>query len=193
MPDLNDEFMARIRKHTDQGEIWMEDGNFLGAADMFQKALTHVPPPITDYEASTWILTALGDARFLAGDYEGALDALTEAVQCPGGLGNPFIHLRLGQCQYEVGDMDRAADELARAYMGDGERIFETDDPKYLEFVKSKLDAPAPQAAAAGAPAEEPAGAGKKGMPGPMKGVLAIAIVLALGVVYMLIVGLPQQ
>ena len=32
-----------------------------------------------------------------------------------------------------------AADELARAYMGAGTEIFENDDPKYLEFLKTKL------------------------------------------------------
>lgn len=188
MAELSDEFMARVREHTDQGEIWMEDGNFLGAADMFHKALTHVPPPITDYEASTWILTALGDAYFLAGDYERALDALTEAVQCPGGLGNPFIHLRLGQCQYELGNMDRAADELARAYMGDGERIFDDDDPKYLDFVKSRL-APAAGAPAAGS-VDTPAETGGKGLSGPMKGCLAIAVVLGFAAAYFLITAL---
>jgi hypothetical protein len=56
--------------------------------------------------------------------------------------GNPFLHLRLGQCRFELGDLDRAADELARAYMGDGEDVFEDEAPKYLAFLKTRLQPP---------------------------------------------------
>lgn len=51
-----------------------------------------------------------------------------------------FIHLRLGQCQFELGERDRSADELTRAYMGDGMDILLQDDPKYLEFLESKIE-----------------------------------------------------
>ncbi len=63
-------------------------------------------------------------------------------MHCPDAIGNPFIHLRLGQCQYELGNEEQAADELARAYMVAGDEIFDTDDPKYLEFIKSKIQPP---------------------------------------------------
>jgi hypothetical protein len=60
----------------------------------------------------------------------------------PDALGNPFLHLRLGQCRFELGDLDRAADELARAYMADGEDVFDGEDPKYLAFLKTRLQPP---------------------------------------------------
>ena len=63
------------------------------------------------------------------------------AMHCPEAIGNPFLHLRLGQCQFELGSLDRAADELARAYMGAGEEIFEAAD-KYFEFLKTRLEPP---------------------------------------------------
>lgn len=62
------------------------------------------------------------------------------AVTGPDGLGNPFIHLRLGQCALELGDEDQAKDELIRAYMGDGPGIFEEEEPKYFEFLKRFAD-----------------------------------------------------
>ena len=34
--------------------------------------------------------------------------------------GNPFLRLRLGQVQVELGALDEAADNLTRAYMGGG-------------------------------------------------------------------------
>lgn len=63
------------------------------------------------------------------------------AMQCPAAIGNPFLHLRLGQCQFELGNLDRAADELARAYMGAGADIFEGAD-KYFAFLKTRLQPP---------------------------------------------------
>jgi len=54
------------------------------------------------------------------------------AMHCPDAIGNPFLHLRLGQCQFELKALDRAADELMRAYMGGGPDLFKLEDPKYI-------------------------------------------------------------
>src|ERR1700682_5358262 len=67
---------------------------------------------------------AIGDANFLAGEFAAGRDNLGMAMHCPAAVGNPFLHLRLGQCQFELGNMDPAADELTRAYMADGGEIF---------------------------------------------------------------------
>lgn len=63
-------------------------------------------------------------------------------MHCPGAIGNPFLHLRLGQCQLELGNNDQAADELTRAYMAEGTTIFQDEDPKYLAFLKTQLKPP---------------------------------------------------
>jgi hypothetical protein len=63
-------------------------------------------------------------------------------MHCPKAIGNPFLHLRLGQCQFELGNLDRAADELARAYMGAGLEIFDSEDAKYFEFLKMRMAPP---------------------------------------------------
>ena len=90
-----------------------------------------------------WLVSSIGNCLFQRGQYDRARDAFSNAVTCPGGLGNPFIHLRLGQTQLELGAETRAADELARAFMGGGAEVFEREDPKYLAFLKTKLQAPA--------------------------------------------------
>jgi hypothetical protein len=59
----------------------------------------------------------------------------------PDAIGNPFLHLRLGQCLYELGDLDRAADELTRAYLGGGADLFDGAD-QYLAFLKTRLEPP---------------------------------------------------
>lgn len=53
-------------------------------------------------------------------------------------MGNPFLHLRLGQCQFELGSFDVATDELMRAYKGGGADVFAHEDRKYLEFVAAR-------------------------------------------------------
>jgi hypothetical protein len=63
-------------------------------------------------------------------------------MHCPDAIGNPFIHLRLGQCQFEIGNLKRAADELARAFLMEGLALFEDEDPKYIEWIKPQLKEP---------------------------------------------------
>ena len=109
----------------------------------YVEAIKLLPEPITQWEACTWLLVAIGDANFLSKNYQQAKNALSDAMHCPGAIGNPFIHLRLGQSQFELGKKDRAGDELTRAYMGAGKDIFKEDDPKYFEFLKTVLKPPA--------------------------------------------------
>ena len=61
-------------------------------------------------------------------------------MTCPGGLGNPFLHLRLGQVLLDQGHDDLAADELMRAYMGAGAEIFESEDGRYLRFLGTRAN-----------------------------------------------------
>ena len=69
-------------------------------------------------------------------------DALLTAMHCPDAIGNPFLHLRLGQCQFELGFDVIAADELSRAFLLAGEEFFLDEDPKFLALVKCVLDEP---------------------------------------------------
>lgn len=62
------------------------------------------------------------------------------------GYGNPFIMLRLGECCLEIGDEKNAFEYLLRAYMFEGEDIFEPDEngeddgQKYLDFLKARME-----------------------------------------------------
>ena len=135
--------MADIERLCAEGDGHMELGQLGEAFQRYIAALQRVPEPVEEHEASTWILAALGDLYFQAKDYPQAVTVLSDAMHCPGAIGNPFIHLRLGQAQLEVGNQARAADELSRAYMGGGGEIFDEDDPKYFAFLKTRIEAPA--------------------------------------------------
>jgi hypothetical protein len=73
-------------------------------------------------------------------DYAAGVDNLSLAMHCPDAIGNPFLHLRLGQCQFESGNLERAADEFIRVYAIAGSGIFKEENPKYFHFLKTKAE-----------------------------------------------------
>jgi len=141
MAELSDEVHRRIQALCKKGDALANKGEYSAALEQYWAAWDLLPEPQTEWEAATWILAAVGDANFLGGDYIAGRDNLSLAMHCPEAIGNPFLHLRLGQCQFELGNLDRAADELARAYMGAGAEIFEGAD-KYLAFLQTRLKPP---------------------------------------------------
>jgi len=145
MKELDDKTNAEIQDLCAKGDGMAENGNFSLALENYWKAFDLVPEPKTDWDTSTWILTAIGDANFLGGDFQAGVDNLSNAMRCPDAIGNPFIHLRLGQCQFEVGNLDKAADELTRAYGLEGEEIFTEDDPKYQAFLMTRINTNPPK------------------------------------------------
>jgi tetratricopeptide (TPR) repeat protein len=142
MTQLDDAVYERIQDLCAKGDALVEEDKLPAALKKYWAAWDLIPEPKTAWEAATWILAAIGDANFLSDDFAAARDNLSMAMRCPDAIGNPFLHLRLGQCQFELGNQDRAADELARAYMTEGDEIFEEEDPKYFAFLKNWLKPP---------------------------------------------------
>jgi tetratricopeptide (TPR) repeat protein len=130
----------------ESGDELAEEESYREAIEMYDEAWRLLPEPKIDWEAATWILSAIGDAHFFQRDFEEAREAFMGAVRAPEGLGNPFIHLRLGQCAFELGMMSHAEDELARAYICEGgKEIFANEDPKYFRHLQTVLEPPVGQ------------------------------------------------
>jgi len=140
--ELSSELHNQLVQLTDAGNDLMRHGKYDEAHKKFSDAFRLLPEPKVEWEATAWLLASIGDILFLKKDFLRALRALEDAVRCPGGLGNAFIHLRLGQTAFELGDRERAANELSRAYMGEGRKIFATEDPKYFHLVQKVLRPP---------------------------------------------------
>jgi len=122
------------------GDQLAENREYEDAITQYNAAWKLVPEPKSDWDASTWILAAIADACYSSGYNTSAREALEYGMTCPGGVGNPFMHLRLGQILLDQGENDRAADELMRAYMGAGKDIFEAESPTYFEFLKTRAN-----------------------------------------------------
>jgi tetratricopeptide (TPR) repeat protein len=147
MAELSSSIHQQIAELCQRGDALVDDENYAGGRESYWGAFKLLPEPREQWEAATWILGAIGDAHFAEGDYAGALHALGHAMHCPDAIGNPFLHLRLGQCQLELGNLERAAEELARAYMGAGREVFDAEDPKYLAFLSTRIEPPEGQEA----------------------------------------------
>jgi tetratricopeptide (TPR) repeat protein len=139
MPELSDADYAHIQVLCAEGDALADAQDYQDALQKYWSAFDLIPEPREQWEATLWVLVAIGDANYLGGDFEAGRDNLSNTMRCEGALGNPFIHLRLGQCQFELGNLDRAADELTRAYGVAGEEIFLGEDPKYLAFLGQRI------------------------------------------------------
>ena len=138
--EMTDKIYDEITRLSASGDAFANNENYAQALEEYWKAYDLIPEPKTQWEAATWLFAAIGDANFLSGDYQAGMQNLSAGMHCPGAIGNPFLHLRLGQCQYEIGNMERAADEFTRAYALAGEEIFLDDDPKYFDFLQTKIN-----------------------------------------------------
>jgi tetratricopeptide (TPR) repeat protein len=133
--ELDSETYSKIEKLSINGNACMDKEEWSDAIHCYEEALDLVPTPRTEWETATWLYASIGDAEFLAGNYGRAKTAMFDAMNCPCGQDNPFVHLRLGQAFFELGEMENSRKHLLSAYMLEGDQIFESDDPKYLESI----------------------------------------------------------
>ncbi|MFF8803070.1 MULTISPECIES: tol-pal system YbgF family protein [unclassified Methylobacterium] len=136
--ELDSEIYNSIKLLSARGEHLVDRDRYLEAVTAFKTAIDLLPEPKEQWSAWTWLAAAIGDAYYLDDRFAEARSWFRAAVAGPDGLGNPFIHLRLGQTARRLGDEKRAVDELLRAYMGDGVDVFE-DDVEDLAFLRAHV------------------------------------------------------
>jgi len=110
--------------------------------------------PDHEIEEAFWLLMSWVNANFLAGEFREAHHLCIETFQVFADhgmvVGNPFFHLRAGQCDYELAPPNEpmsaeaasSVDNLSRALITGGPEIFEGEDPKYLEPILLLLQPP---------------------------------------------------
>lgn len=137
--ELDDATYDRIRALCAEGDQLADDDRFDEALVQYGRALDLVPKPVETWHAATWIHAAIADAQFFQGRHIEARASLQRALRCPGGVSNPFLHLRMGQVALELGHERQAVNELTLAYAVEGRDIFADEDPKYWAFLSSKI------------------------------------------------------
>ncbi len=130
---LNEDITAKTRTLCQQGYQLFDEGDIKTALRRFYSAWTLLPKPQTQWQEAGWILTALGDAYFAKGDFKNGKEALVSALHCPNTRGNPIIHLRLGQCLFELDELDSARKQFEQVLENGGEQLLQKEDPKYWQ------------------------------------------------------------
>jgi tetratricopeptide (TPR) repeat protein len=129
-PDtLSEDVQDALEECCDQGNEALDEGEFREAVAFFEQALKMLPSPAEEWEPYGWLQGALGDAYYGMRDFGRALDYFHTAHMFAGpDEVPPFVLLRLGQCHRRLGDAKNAAECLLRAYLLEGEDIFEDKD-----------------------------------------------------------------
>ena len=137
--ELNDELYERVEELSQEGDDLVEQEEYEAGIAKYKEALALVPEPKIDWEASTWLYTAIGEAYYFNNQEQQAVDNFSWAQKCPGGLENPFILLRMGECFYCMNNIEKARNYLLQAYMLEGREIFEEEDERIFNVIKDLI------------------------------------------------------
>lgn len=74
--------------------------------------------------------------------WDAALQAFAEAINAKNSVGNPLLHLRIGQCAYYLKLKDIYEDNLARALITGGLEVFNNENDELKEVPLKILQPP---------------------------------------------------
>ncbi|MGO4289143.1 tetratricopeptide repeat protein [Chitinophaga sp. RAB17] len=137
---LPDEVYEKIETLSEEGNVLADEENYDAALAKFTEALQLLPEPKHEWEASTWLNASIGDMLFFKADYSAAANSFFDALNGPDAQAVGFVQLRLGECLYELKQEEQALEHLLRAYMLEGAEIFTEEDPRYLDFLKARVE-----------------------------------------------------
>ncbi len=141
--EIDDATHERIKALCAEGDTLAEREEYVAAIAKYKAAFVLIPEPWYIYEASDWVLAAIGDALFFMKRYEQAQQVFNDAVtHCAEARTNPFFCMRLGQVYLELGNEQQAENWLAGAVMLKGKKMFDDEDPKYWQFISSRMEPP---------------------------------------------------
>ena len=137
--ELDPKVYERVTEYSETGEKLFYDGRFTEVLKEYHKALDLIPEPKTRWEASVWLIAAIGDCHFWLKEFDAALECFRQLMVDYEEYGNPFTRLRYGECLYETGNEQLAKEHLLAAYSMEGEELFEECDRKYLDIIRDLL------------------------------------------------------
>lgn len=126
----------RVQGVAEQVNDAMDTGRWDEAIGLCREGLSLLGDP-RSADGAMWFLGTMGDAYVEQEQWAEARDTFALATQVPGGMENPYIQLRLGQSEYELGNERPAANGLIAAYM-QAPDILDEEPPKYLKFLQEQ-------------------------------------------------------
>ena len=121
----------------DAAERELNKGTHAAAVKQYEKAMDLVPEPRKEQPAALSLMQSIAEAYYLAKKYPEALRYFQESQAYIGGKDMLTTNLRLGQLYFELGEKDKARQELQYVLDQQGEGFFNAEgDGKYLAFLK---------------------------------------------------------
>ena len=90
--------IRKIKKLIEQAEHAFAESNYAESVRILEEAIELLPNEKRESNVALRVFAAIGDAHFLLGNYQIALEHLEEAANCEDGFNNPFVLLRRGEC-----------------------------------------------------------------------------------------------
>ena len=135
MADLDTATTHRIRTLCQEGYDAYDKAAYREALRSFYQAWLTIPKPQSNFEAAGWVLSAIGDSYFRLELFDQAIESLESALHCPKALGNPFIHLRLGQCYLDIGTTDLARKQFQKTKDNGGHALIAQLEKRYQTLI----------------------------------------------------------
>lgn len=123
---LAEEVYEELQDLADQGNIALDQGRLSEAISLWQQALSLLPEPLNQWQATFWLYASMGEAYYQQASFEDAIQMLVQAQDNPEAKDNPYPYYMLGKCYWRL-EHERAAEYLLKAYELDGEGIFAAD------------------------------------------------------------------
>lgn len=136
--DLDDAIAKELDVLVQEGTDLLEAGKDEAAREKFEAGIALLPEPKHHWVASTWLYASVANIHFDAQRWEDARENFAAAMKSPSGTGNPFIQLRMGQSEFELGNMGEAFHRLLFARMRGPQGLLDEVDAKYGEFVDAE-------------------------------------------------------
>ncbi len=89
-----------------------------------------------------YVIIRIGELCYANRLIEEAMENFSFVMQFKDTIGNPYLHLRMGQLFYCKGNNDKMLDELSRALIMGGDKVFEGEDLKFINLAKDVLKEP---------------------------------------------------
>lgn len=140
MENLPEKLYDSICRKLDEGDGLMSDGKTNEALTTYKEALNLLPEPRDEWDIFTTIAVSIADCYYEKQQYAEADSYYAEALKSGDGVSNPYVWYARGRNYVKLGDITAAKDALMRAYMLDGDDVFEIDDDEFKAYITEEID-----------------------------------------------------
>ena len=138
LPDFTD---AELKSNQKVSVLLSENIN-KEAYDILYKMLKANDDNEYENNKTRYILIRIAHLYIYSKMWEEAINTFMEVMEYSNSVGNPLLHLRIGQIGLELEEQKMYEDNLARAMIMGGLKVFENEDDKYKEIVLGLLKPP---------------------------------------------------